>query len=509
MLKRSPAAAGFAMLALLAMATCTSSAATSTNAVLIIDKSFDLTSADPHRDASETGALIAKALYSTLLTFEGGDQSTPVPWVAASYISSEDARTFTFKLRHDVVFSDRSQLTSADVLFSLARVVKMKGGPSALLSGVNASAPDAYTVVLTSSDPNPGLPSVLTTPELAIVNATAMNGKTNGFLDGASAGSGPYVLESFSTFSDIELVANSRYWGPKPFYRKVVVRNMDPRTQLAYIGAGKDEIALDLSPIQAATLSSVHISARAGPDIVFLFANNNPLVSSVTADKHFQNAVRYAVDYRSIVGLMGAGAVQARGIIPSSRLGAMPAWFAPRQDIQHAKSELTASGIKDPAVSLGYAADLTVSGVPISSIASMVAADLGVVGIKVKLAEGPPAAAMADYASGSEQMGLWRQPGGVAAFNSYLSFLPGGLIGLRAGWPAGSDPSLESLGIQASTTADPGTRAQLLQQMQGQLNEEGPFFPLLQPGRVIVATGGGAGLDYNPGWTLDLATVTG
>jgi len=253
MLKRSPAAAGFAMVALLAMATCTSSAATSTNAVLIIDKSFDLTSADPHRDASETGALIAKALYSTLLTFEGGDQSTPVPWVAASYTSSEDARTFTFKLRHDVVFSDRSQLTSADVLYSLARVVKMKGGPSALLSGVNASAPDAYTVVLTSSDPNPGLPSVLTTPELAIVNAIAMNGKADGFLDGASAGSGPYVLESFSTFSDIELVANSRYWGPKPFYRKVVVRNMDPRTQLAYVGAGKDEIALDLSPIQAAT----------------------------------------------------------------------------------------------------------------------------------------------------------------------------------------------------------------------------------------------------------------
>jgi peptide/nickel transport system substrate-binding protein len=87
--------------------------------------------------------------------------------------------------------------------------------------------------------------------------------------------------------------------------------------------------------------------------------------------------------------------------------------------------------------------------------------------------------------------------------------LPGGSIGSKAGWTAGSDPALESLAAQASTTADTVTRGQLLQQLQGQLNQDGPFFPLLQPGRVVVTTADIAKIDYRPIWSVDLAAVTG
>jgi len=500
------------LISVLGMTGCSSDAPASTNEVLIVDKTFDLKTADPHRELSVTGAMVAKALYSTLLTFNGGDQSTPVPSIAASYSTSEDARRFTFKIRRDVDFSDGNRLTSADVVFSLDRLARLKGAPSGLLTGVSWSTPDAYTIVLTSNDPNPTLPFILTNPALAIVNSTTVRGKPDGFLDGTSAGSGPYILKSFSTFSDIELVASPHYWRAKPFYRKIVIRNMDARAQLAYISSTMNEIALDLVPAQAETLGanrSVRISASPGPDIVFLFANTNAQVSQVTADKHFRNAVREALDYKTMVALMGAGAVQAPGIIPSSMLGALPAWIAPRRDLEQARRELAASGIKDPTVSLGYANDLDVGGLPISALASLVKADLADAGIKVNLAGTASDTAKADFEAGREQMGLWAAQSS-AGFSSYLDFLPGGVLGLRAGWQAGSDPSLESLGAQASTTADPATQAQLLQQMQAQLNQEGPFFPLLQPGRVIVsAAGGGAGLDYNPGWSLDLAAVTG
>src|SRR6266436_4204361 len=296
MLRRSPALASFALAALLAAAACSSPAATSTNSVLIVDKTFDLKGADPHRELSVTGAMISKALYDTL------------PSVASSYTSSEDARRFTFKLRRDVAFSDGSRLTSADVVFSLARIAVLNATPSGLISGVGASAPDAYTIVLTSNDPNPELPSTLTNPALAIVSSSMVNGKPAGFLDATSAGSGPYTLKSFSTFSDLELVANPRYWGTKPFYRRILVRNMDAPTQLAYIRSSRNEIALDLSEAQAESLSgnrSLRINASPGPDIVFLFANTNPQVSQVTADKHFQNAVRDALDYKEMVALMG------------------------------------------------------------------------------------------------------------------------------------------------------------------------------------------------------------
>lgn len=512
MLKRVTTAACLVLVAVLTITACSPGRTASTNRILVVDKSFDLKTADPHRDLSATGAIVAKALYSTLMTFDGSDAATPVPSLATAYSTSEDATRFTFKLRHGVVFSDGSALTAADVVFSFERLVRLKSTASRLLAGVVASAPDAFTIVLESKVPNPALPFVLANPALAVVNATVAKNRGDDFLSNAAAGSGPYTLASFSAFSDVVLVANPRYWGQRPFYGRVVVRNMNAETQLTYIASATDQVALDLSPAEAGTLTrnqSVVIKAVASPEVVFLFANNNPQVSSVTPNKHFQNAVRYALDYDSMVQLMGAGAIQATGVTPSTLLGGLPPWTAPRQDIEKARTELAASGLKNPTVNLGFANDQVVSGLPLSALASMVRAELGAAGIVVSLTGSPTSAATGDYTAGGQQMGLWSVAGTSADPNTYLDFLPGRTLGLRAGWAAGSDPSLESLGIQAGTTADLATRSQLLQNVLGRLNADGPFFPILQPGRTIVATKDITAIDYNPTWSIDLAAVTG
>ena len=58
-----------------------------------------------------------KAFYDTLMSSEGAD-TAPQPSVAESFDASDDAKTYTFKLRDDVAFADGTPLTSADVLFS-------------------------------------------------------------------------------------------------------------------------------------------------------------------------------------------------------------------------------------------------------------------------------------------------------------------------------------------------------------------------------------------------------
>src|SRR5215475_8418271 len=88
------------------------------NRTLVVDKSFDLKTADPQREFEFTGGPVDHALYDTLLTFKGGDVTKPLPSVATSYSASSDAKTYTFPLRKDVKFSDGSPLTSADVVFS-------------------------------------------------------------------------------------------------------------------------------------------------------------------------------------------------------------------------------------------------------------------------------------------------------------------------------------------------------------------------------------------------------
>jgi len=512
--------------AFIALAACGGGTNTpSANRVLVIDKSFDMKTADPQREFEVSGGIIAKALYSTLLTFKGADSATPVPAVASSYTASSDAKTYTFKLRNDIKFSDGTQLTSADVAFSFNRLINIKGNPSFLLDGVTVSAPDASTVVLTSKNANPAIPFIIPNPALGIVNSKVVKAhggtdqpgadkadQAESFLNGQSAGTGPYTLKSFSTTSEVDLTANPNYWGPKPFYNTVVVRNVQAPAQLINIQKGKDEVALDLSPDQASTLngnSSLQVKAIPGPNVFFLFSNNNPKISSITPNKHFQNAIRYGLDYQSFVQLAGVGAIQTPGVVPSLFLGALTQADAVKRDVAKAKAELAASGISNPTVNLGFPSDFTLNGLSFSTLAQKVQANLQEVGIKVNLTGSPISVALADYRAGKEQLGLWLWGPDYPDPNDYLVFLPGQLVGLRAGWATGADSSLEALGTQAGSTTDNNQRGQLFQQIQRQLNTDGPFFPLIQPGQVVVATKGVTGADYNPTWTIDVAGAGG
>src|SRR3979490_333801 len=99
---------------------------------LVVDKSFDLKTADPQRQYEPTGGIVDRALYHSLLQFKGAGGAPPQPDVAASFTASKDARTYTFTLRRNVRFSDGTPLTSADVVFSYDRLVNLKGNPSFL-----------------------------------------------------------------------------------------------------------------------------------------------------------------------------------------------------------------------------------------------------------------------------------------------------------------------------------------------------------------------------------------
>lgn len=61
--------------------------------------------------------MINRALYETLLTYKGGDASTPIAGVASKWIVNADATVFTFTIDPKAKFSDGTKITSADALF--------------------------------------------------------------------------------------------------------------------------------------------------------------------------------------------------------------------------------------------------------------------------------------------------------------------------------------------------------------------------------------------------------
>jgi peptide/nickel transport system substrate-binding protein len=490
---------------------------------LVVDRSFEIRTSDPQRAFEPTASIVDRAVYDTLLTFKGGDVSRPLPMAARSYQASRDAKTYTFELRRDIRFADGTPMTAADVVFSFRRLINLKGNPSFLLAGVKVSARGRYTVLLRSATPNTALPAIVANTSLGIVNSKLA--KQNGATDAADAdktdkaekwfnsaasrgaGSGPYLLRQYSTTSQIVLEQNPSYWGRKPAFERIVIRNMVAATQFINVQRGTHEVAIDLSAQHAQSLRNnrrVAVKTQPSTWVFWLFANNNPDISAATANKRFQSAVRYALDYRSFVALAGAGAIQARGIIPSMFVGSLPPGAAVNRNLNRARSELAASGVGDQSFTLEFPSDLTINGVSFGTLAQRVQANLQDIGLRVELAGAPTGTWLDKYRNGTMAFGLSLWGPDYPDPADYLAFMPGELVGTRVGWPKGSDRALERLAARARVTTSDRARAPIYRQIQRRLNQTGPYFPLIQPTQVFASTKDLRAAVFNPLYSIDV-----
>ena len=186
---------------------------------------------------------------------------------AASWEISDDGTVYTFTLADGITFSDGSPLTAADVVFSFNRLANLKGNPSFLADGiVSVEAPDDQTVVLTLAQPDPAILAKLVFDGFGIVNMDVVmeQGGTDAedaatadtaeeWLNQNSAGSGPYVLESWEPGVETVLVRNENYWGEAPAMERVIFRNIpEAATQKIQLEAGDIDIAWDLTADQVA-----------------------------------------------------------------------------------------------------------------------------------------------------------------------------------------------------------------------------------------------------------------
>lgn len=489
---------------------------------LIVDTVFQLKTADPARSFEPTASLWLHAVYQNLLTFTDGDATQLKPGLADLPVVSDDAKTFTFKLREGITFSDGSPITVEDVLFSLNRALNVKGSAAFMLAGMSFAAGDEPgTIVVSVPASDPGLPARLTYPAFAIVNSKVMaeNGGLAGedasqadtadaFLATTSLGSGPYVLSKFDMASEVVLTRNENYWGEPAAFDQIVLRNTANTAQQMNIMRSVSQIAIDLRPDQVGSLGdSVNVISQPGSDMGFLFLNANPEISEVSSNPDIVEAVRYGVDFAGIMNIVGEGAGRPGGIVPSILLGTLPGEDAPVRDLERARAAVERSGIENPTLDMAYASDIAKHGISFGDIGAKVQADLAEIGITVNLVPQPVATNLDGYRGGSLEMSVqWWGP----AFpdpSYYLAFNPGKLVGTRVGWAAGSAPAIEELAAKAAIAIDPEERAAIYTAWQQALNESGPYIPLFQPPTTLVSSKSVENVNYNPSWTVDLTEV--
>ncbi|HZY77775.1 MAG TPA: ABC transporter substrate-binding protein [Jatrophihabitantaceae bacterium] len=525
--RRLAALVGLSTVAALALTACGSEGSGSGGSggkTLTVDTSFVLKGLDPGTVYEGTGNMIVHALYDTLVTFNGSDISKPQPDLASSYTASADGKTFTFKLRSDAKFADGSPVTSADVVFSLNRLKNLKGSAAAIVDGLSFAAPDAHTVVVTSSTVNPDVPIILAEPYAGILNEklAEQHGGDDGtdaakadslgsYLNTHAIGSGPYQISSFDAASQVVLTANPKYWGTKPAYSRVVISNMDVQNQkLTMAKSPSDTIALDLAGDALSGLpGSLHQSGS--PDTYYqLRVDADPAISPVTSNRDWVLALQASLDYQGIAALFGKSGAPAAGMVPTAYAGALPASEAQQQDLAKAKSLLASSGVGDQTVKLLYPA-ITYVGVDLGTIAAKVQSDAAKAGIKIQLDPAPIASFLDQRGTGKVPFSFSPQSLDYPAAASIVAdVLPGGHTAAAAGWTADrADPATVAAGqeVLAATSADQQIAA--LQKWQRMMITNAPYITLCYSAGTAVASANLSGATYTAaGWTVNLAGVS-
>lgn len=521
--RRTLPALAFGAVALLALAGCSGGNSanngddSSGSGSLVIDTAFSIETTDPGHTYDPTGNMIAKAIYETLVDFEGSDVSTPVPGLA-SWEQNDTATEFTFTLEGDRVFSDGSPIEAKDVVFSLQRIQGMEDAkPNFLLAGVTIAEVDDKTISFTTETPLLQLPAILANPALGIVNSDVVienGGATDGsdsaqsFLDGESAGSGPFVLDTLDLSSQVVLTKNDEYNGDEESaYDRVVVRNVsESATQLANLKGGDSMVAMDLNGDQVAGLGDdLTVDSVPSGQTIFLLLNQGEAGGDL-ANVKIAEAIRYALDYDALLELAGAGAVQATGVIPPGFEGSLDDGVS--QDLDAAKAALAEAGYTGQTLKLQFPNDYPVGGVEFTPLAERIQAQLEDAGIAVELAPAPFATELDAYVNGTEGFGLWFWGPDYADSANFLPFGPGLKVGLRAGWAAEANPEIAEIAANAAAATDADERTALFTEFAEAMQAEGPFVPLIVPGRNIASASAVSGAVYNSVWEMDIAEIT-
>jgi peptide/nickel transport system substrate-binding protein len=493
--------------------------------VLVIGHAESTDSLDPARGYTQTTGFISRATYQTLVTFPDADASAIIPMLATEWSVSDDGLTYTFTLRDDVVFSSGNPFTAADVAFSLMRLKNVQGNPAFLAANIaSVTAVDARTAAITLSAVDPAfLANLANSNGFSIVDSALVkeNGGTDAadastadaaevYLNAHSAGSGPYVLESWEPQVETVLVRNPNYNGPAPYFDRVIVTNIpEPATQKIALEAGDVDLALDLTSDQIAGLkNNSDIAIYSGPGNIhhFLLMNRDPEVGGPVADPNVALAIRYALDYDGYLALWGG--VQPGSDLAVGLAGALGPDQAIKRDLDKARQLLADAGYPDGfSIDLEYP-DFTFQGVNMNTNAQKIQSDLAEAGIKVTLKPTEIQVALEGYRSGTQGFAYWFWGPDFLDPADFLAFLPGGKVATeRARW-ADADPEMLAQIDQVKVESDQATRLALFDTLQKEAQQVGAFAPFNQPDLQTAFRADLQGYVYHPQWLIDVALLS-
>ncbi|MCL1594919.1 MAG: ABC transporter substrate-binding protein [Actinomycetia bacterium] len=338
--------------------------------VLKVATTANITTWDPVKSFS-TEALYLANIYEGLLRInppDAAEQFTPL--LAESWEASEDGLTWTFNLRSGVVFHDGAPMDAAAVKASID-AVKERGGAGFIWAPVDSiEVVDGLTVQFNLSYSAPMELIAGSTYGAWIVSPNALEAAAADdtyFETGVEAGTGPWVLESYTPDTEILLTQFTEYWGGWDGERSdKVLLSIVPEAvqQQQMLEGGQVDLATRL-PLEA----TAEFADRDGYTVVNETSWFNYLAYFNTLRPPLDNpkvrqALSMAIPYDDVIAVGPLGlATQARGPVPKGVWPYSESTPQYTQDLEAARTLLEEAGLADGfSLRLTYAAENEIEG---------------------------------------------------------------------------------------------------------------------------------------------------
>ena len=469
--------------------------------------------------------LVVNACYENLFKFYSND-GAPEPCLADTYEFSEDGLTLTVKLKEGITFASGNPMTSADVAFSINRCKNLQGNPSFICDTIESiETPDDLTVVFHLTQPDSAILSKLTYSSLSVLDSEVVkaNGGTDAedasttdtaqaYLNTTSAGSGMYIMTSYIPDQEVVLEKNPNYWGEATNVDKYILQiQPDSNTQMMTLSTGDIDVAMNMTDDTMAELEgqeNIALINAPTKTVGFVMMNMNDEYGGPVSNPQVQLAIRKALNYENFKTICGEGTTTPYSIIQVGFMGSKGEKPADYTNVEEAKQLLADAGYPD-----GFDIDMTVTdldmeGVPLTDLAQLIKSDLAQIGINVNIVAQPWAAGYGDaYRDGTLGFTVMYWATDYNDPNVQLEFLPGKSVGLRAGWTEEMDPELAALYDEAMAATDNDARIAVLEQIQDDTYENGPFIYVAQaPAHIAYNTRLEGVMNSDP-YSLDLTLI--
>ena len=341
---------------------------------------------DPHLSTAFVERHVFQNLFDKLVDLN--QDLEIVPMLATSWQITDGGRTYTFKLRPNVIFHDGTPFNAEAVKFNFERMLDPSFG-SPRRTEINlvksVRAVDDLTVVITLEKPFSPFLSILSDRAGMMISPTAAKRLGKDFLLGP-VGTGPFKFVEKRPLESITLERFDKHWDKNAgLVDRIIFRTIvDENARVANLRAGEVDIIIEPPATEVPKLKSepnIQLHERAGLGwLAFYLMVAGPPFNN----KALRQAVNAAIDRRTLARVVyGETVLPANGPFPPGHFSYdIPANARiPERNLDLARQKLREGGQPN-----GFAFTLLVSQERVRQQAGQVIQSmLGEVGIKVNI----------------------------------------------------------------------------------------------------------------------------